>query len=75
MYLFSHVDDLACVRYNAANSLIANQKCDKDRNILYYLCGQFEVEKYRRLIKNANREIFFNVQKFLQKHNGKGKIL
>ena len=60
MYLFSHVYDFAWVRYNATKSFIVNQKCDKDRNILYYLCGQFEVGKYRKFIKKANREIFFN---------------
>ena len=52
----SQVGDLACVGYNATSSLIENHECNKDRNIFCYMCGQFEVQKYRRFITNVNRE-------------------
>ena len=57
----SQVGDLACIWYNTTSSLIENHECNNDRNIFCYLCGQFEVQKYRRFITNVNKEIFLEI--------------
>ena len=53
----SQVDNLARVEYNATRNPSSNHDYLGDPNQFCYICGKFEVAKYRRPITDLNRTI------------------